>query len=96
LDEGSVAGQRQSILCDPIFDGVGRGGVARVSPFCAYSLSHDRHRADIHLRIGRELLARMSADQLAEHPFDVVSQFNRATALITLRDEREQMAQLKR
>ena len=37
----------------------------------AYSLIPDEHRADVHLRIGRVLLASMTADQLAEHLFDV-------------------------
>jgi predicted ATPase len=60
----------------------------------AYSLIPDRRRADIHLQIGRALLASMTEDQLAEHLFDVVSQFNRATALIASRDEREQLARL--
>src|SRR6202011_5439631 len=35
----------------------------------AYSLIPDEHHADIHLRIGRLLLASMTADQLAEHLF---------------------------
>src|SRR6202043_897596 len=42
----------------------------------AYSLIPDEHRADVHLRIGRAL-ARMTADELAEHLFDVANQFNR-------------------
>ena len=43
----------------------------------AYSLILDERRADIHLRIGRALLASLSADALAEHLFDVANQLNR-------------------
>ena len=58
----------------------------------AYSLILDEHRADIHLRIGRALLASMSADQLAEHLFDVANQFNRAAGRLIDRDEKAQVA----
>ena len=47
----------------------------------AYSLIPDEHRADVHLRIGRVLLASMTADQLAEHLFDVANQLNQGAAL---------------
>ena len=40
----------------------------------AYSLIPDEQRADVHLRIGRVLLASMTADELAEHLFDVANQ----------------------
>ena len=46
----------------------------------AYSLIPDEHRAEVHLRIGRVLLASMTADQLAEHLFDVANQLNRGAA----------------
>src|SRR6195256_4477258 len=58
----------------------------------AYSLILDEHRADIHLRIGRVLLASMTADQLAEHLFDVANQLNRGAALLVDRDEKAQVA----
>lgn len=49
----------------------------------AYSLVPDSHRADVHLRIGRALLASMTAKQLTEHLFDVADQLNRgATSLV--------------
>ena len=60
----------------------------------AYSLIPEEHRADFHLRIGRVLLASIAADQLAEHLFEIVNQLNRGAALITARDEREQLAEL--
>ena len=56
----------------------------------AYSLIPEEHRADVHLRIGRVLLASMTADQLAEHLFDVANQFNRGAALLIDRDEKAQ------
>jgi predicted ATPase/transcriptional regulator with GAF, ATPase, and Fis domain len=60
----------------------------------AYSLIPDKHRANMHLRIGRVLLARMSEDQLAEHLFDVATQFNRGAVLLVDRDERAEIATL--
>ncbi len=58
----------------------------------AYSLIPDEHSADIHLRIGRALLANMTADQLAEHLFDVANQLNRGAARLIDRDEKVQVA----
>jgi PAS domain S-box-containing protein len=58
----------------------------------AYSLIPDEHRADIHLHIGRVLLASMTADQLTERLFDVVNQLNRGAARLIDRDEKAQVA----
>jgi PAS domain S-box-containing protein len=58
----------------------------------AYSLISDEQRADVHLRIGRALLASMTADELAEHLFDVANQFNRGATLLAGRDEKAQVA----
>ncbi len=58
----------------------------------AYSLIPDEHRAEVHLRIGRALLASMTADQLAEHLFDVANQLNRGAALLIERDEKARVA----
>jgi PAS domain S-box-containing protein len=60
----------------------------------AYSLIPERRRADVHLRIGRALLASMTEDKLAEHLFDVASQFNRAAGLLIDGDEKAQVAAL--
>src|SRR5229473_2778018 len=60
----------------------------------AYSLILDEHRADIHLRIGRVLLANMTADQLADHLFDVANQLNRGAARLVDRDEKMQVAMI--
>jgi PAS domain S-box-containing protein len=58
----------------------------------AYSLIADEQRADVHLRIGRALLASMTADELTEHLFDVANQFNRGAAGLIDRDEKPQVA----
>jgi PAS domain S-box-containing protein len=58
----------------------------------AYSLIPDKHRANIHLHIGRVLLASMSADQLAQHLFDVANQFNRGAVLLVDRNEKADVA----
>ncbi len=58
----------------------------------AYTLIPAGHCADVHLRIGRMLLANMTADQLAEHLFDVASQFNRGAERLIDRDEKAQVA----
>jgi predicted ATPase len=58
----------------------------------AYSLIADEQRADVHLRIGRALLASMTADELTEHLFDVANHFNRGAARLIDRDEKPQVA----
>jgi PAS domain S-box-containing protein len=58
----------------------------------AYLLIPEKHRAVVHLRIGRVLLVSMTADQLAEHLFDVASQLNRGAALLATRDEKVRVA----
>jgi PAS domain S-box-containing protein len=58
----------------------------------AYSLIPDEGRTDVHLRIGRSLLVSMTADQLAEHLFDVANQLNQGAARLMDRDEKVQVA----
>jgi PAS domain S-box-containing protein len=58
----------------------------------AYSLIQEERRADVHLRIGRALLASMTPDQLAEHLLDVANQLNRGAARLIDRDEKAQVA----
>jgi PAS domain S-box-containing protein len=60
----------------------------------AYSLIPEEQRPALHLRIGRSLLAGMTADDLTQHLFDVASQFNRGLALLTDRDEKALVATL--
>jgi PAS domain S-box-containing protein len=60
----------------------------------AYSLIPDEDRADVHLRIGRALLARTTTEELAEHLFDIANQFNRSAAQLIDRDEKVQVARI--
>jgi PAS domain S-box-containing protein len=58
----------------------------------AYSLIPDEHRADVHMHIGRALLASMTADELSEHLFDVANQLSRGAGRLIDRDEKAQVA----
>jgi len=58
----------------------------------AYSLIPEEHRAEVHLRIGRVLLASMMQDGPAEHLFDVANQLNRGAARLIKRDEKARVA----
>jgi PAS domain S-box-containing protein len=60
----------------------------------AYSLIPETSRAGAHLRIGRLLAARTSPEKREETVFDIANQLNRGVALITSREERENLAQL--
>jgi PAS domain S-box-containing protein len=72
----------------------------------SYKFVHDRvqeaayfpisveSRAAAHLRIGRLLNSHTPPEKREEAIFDIVNQYNRGVALITSRDEREQMAEL--
>jgi PAS domain S-box-containing protein len=58
----------------------------------AYALIPEGERAWAHLRVGRGLLASMTADGLAEHLFDVANQLNRGAELLIDHDEKVQVA----
>jgi PAS domain S-box-containing protein len=58
----------------------------------AYTLIPEEQRAEVHLRIGRVLLASMSADQLSEHLFEVANQFSRGAAFLVDQDEKVRVA----
>jgi PAS domain S-box-containing protein len=60
----------------------------------AYSLIPENLRTETHLRIGRLLTAHTSPEQREDAIFEIVNHFNRGVALITSRDEREQLAEL--
>ncbi|MCC8944852.1 AAA family ATPase [Bradyrhizobium sp. Arg62] len=60
----------------------------------AYALIAEEARADMHLKIGRLLLAETPPEKRDEAAFEIVNQLNRGTTLITSRDEREQLAEL--
>jgi predicted ATPase len=60
----------------------------------AYSVIPERLRAEAHLRMGRLLAAHTPPEKREEAIFEIVNQINRGAALFTLRDEREQLAEL--
>ncbi|HET9377639.1 MAG TPA: serine/threonine-protein kinase PknK, partial [Chthoniobacterales bacterium] len=60
----------------------------------AYSLIPPDSRAAAHLGIGRLLAAHTPPEKREEAIFEIVNQLNRGAALITARDEREQVAEL--
>ena len=60
----------------------------------AYALIPEASRAEAHLRIGRLLAAQTPPEKREEAIFEIVNQLNRGAALITSRDEREQLAEL--
>src|SRR5712671_1016772 len=59
----------------------------------AYSLIPADLRDAAHLRIGRLLVAHTPPEKREEAIFEIVNQLNRGAALITSRDEREQLAE---
>jgi PAS domain S-box-containing protein len=59
----------------------------------AYSLIPEALRAEVHLRIGRLLVARTPTEEREEAIFEIVNQLNRGAALIPQREEREQLAE---
>src|SRR5262249_52409801 len=60
----------------------------------AYLLIPEASRAEAHLRIGRLLLVQTPKERREEAIFEIVSQLNRGAALITSKDEREELASL--
>jgi len=60
----------------------------------AYSLIPEAQRDEAHLRIGRRLAAHIPPEQREEAIFEIVNQLNRGAALITIPDERDQLAEL--
>jgi PAS domain S-box-containing protein len=60
----------------------------------AYSLIPEDERAEVHLRIGRLLLAHTPPAERGGVIFDIVNQLNRGAALMSSRKERDQLAEL--
>jgi len=58
----------------------------------AYSLIPEERRTDVHLDIGRKLLANMTADEVTEQLFEVANQFYRGAGLIVDQDEKTRVA----
>lgn len=60
----------------------------------AYSLIPEETRAQIHLELGRTLLARMTAEQRAEHLFDLANHLDRGATLLIEREEKVLVAEI--
>ncbi|MDL2406855.1 AAA family ATPase [Rhizobium calliandrae] len=60
----------------------------------AYALIPEQSRAELHLTIGRMLLARTPREKRDEVIFEIVNQLNRGAPLITSQEECEQLAEL--
>jgi predicted ATPase len=60
----------------------------------AYSFIPRERRSPVHLEIGRRLLAHTPEKRLPERIFEIVSQLNRAVALIEDAGERDRLAEL--
>ena len=60
----------------------------------AYSLIPEALRAEVHLRIGRLLLAETPAEKREEAIFEIVNQLNCGAPLVTQPEERDQLAEL--
>ena len=95
-------GQSQEEIHAPLWDAVRTGLILRLEG--SYAFLHDRiqeaayalipesARAEVHLRIGRKLLASLTEDGLAEHLFDVANQLNRGAELLVDHDEKVHVA----
>ncbi|MGD8836274.1 MAG: serine/threonine-protein kinase PknK, partial [Desulfobacteraceae bacterium] len=60
----------------------------------AYALIPEGRRAEVHLHIGRALLARLPAEHATEGLFDIANHLIRGAALLRDRDEKAQVAQI--
>jgi PAS domain S-box-containing protein len=95
-------GQAEERIHTLLWEAVRAGLVLRLEG--SYAFPHDRIQeaayalippgagAEIHLRIGRSLLASLPPDGLTEHVFDVANQLNRGTALLIDHDEKVNVA----
>ncbi len=99
-----AAGQAEEELHAALWDAVRAGLIVRLEQ--TYAFLHDRiqeaaytlidgsERTEVHLRIGRRLLANLTADALAEHLFNVAGQLNNAAALLVDHDEKAHAAEI--
>jgi PAS domain S-box-containing protein len=60
----------------------------------SYSMIPEALRPEVHLRIGRLLLAETPADKREEAIFEILNQLNRSAGLIISQEERDQLAEL--
>jgi PAS domain S-box-containing protein len=99
-----IHGETEEAMREALWEAVRAGLVVHQENTCrflhdriqqaAYSLIAGEHRPEAHTRVGRILLKSMTADQLAEHLFDVANQFNRGAGTLLDQDERVQVARI--
>jgi predicted ATPase len=101
---GMVVGQAEEEIHSVLMEGVRTGLIFRLES--GYAFAHDRvreaayalisedERAAFHLHIGRILASGTPSEELEEKIFEIVNQFDRATALIGTAEEREHVAEL--
>lgn len=101
---GMVLGQAEEQIHAALVEPVRSGLIFRLEG--AYAFVHDRareaayalisadERAASHLHIGRVLASRTPSQEREEKIFEIVNQFDRATALIETVEERERVAEL--
>jgi PAS domain S-box-containing protein len=99
-----VCGQSEDALHATFWEAARAGLIARQEG--AYTFLHDRVqeaayalvpevlRNELHLKIGRMLLAQYPQEALVERVFDVVDQFNRSVELVTDAEERQTLRRL--
>jgi PAS domain S-box-containing protein len=101
---GMVVGQAEEEIHAVLVEAVRTGLIFRLAS--GYAFAHDRvreatyalisedERAASHLHIGRALASGTPSEELEEKIFEIVNQFDLATALIGTAEEREQVAEL--
>ncbi len=60
----------------------------------AYSLIDEKHKQEIHLKIGRLLLNKLEKSKSEERIFDIVNHLNKGQSLLGDKSEKEQLARL--
>jgi len=60
----------------------------------AYSLIDEKHKQEIHLKVGRLLLNKFEKHELEERIFDIVNHLNKGQSLLDDKGEKEQLARL--
>ena len=100
-----VFGQSEEEIHSSLLEAARTGLIVRLEG--SYSFLHDRiqesayalipasERTELHLRIGRVLLANLTADGLAKHLFDVANQFNRGATLLADHEEEVRVAAIE-
>ena len=98
----TVSGQSEEDLHTALLEAVHHGLIVRLERSyaflhdriheAAYALIPEQVRAEAHLKIGRTIAARFTAERLAEHLFEVANHLNLGAGLLVDRDEKHRLA----